>query len=57
VLRKKIMDNSIIVISESGIKDLKTIKNLNNSNIHAFLIGEGLITNDNPEFLLKKLVN
>ena len=57
VLRKKIMDNSIIVISESGIKDLETIMDLNNNNIHAFLIGETLITNDNPEFLLKKLVN
>ena len=51
------MDNSIIVISESGIKDLETIMDLNNNNIHAFLIGETLITNDNPEFLLKKLVN
>ena len=57
VLRKKIMDNSIIVISESGIKDLETIMDLNNNNIHAFLIGETLITNDNPELLLKKLVN
>ena len=57
VLRKKIIDNNIIVISESGIKDLETIMDLNNNNIHAFLIGETLITNDNPEFLLKKLVN
>ena len=56
-LQKKILDANILVISESVIKDLESIKFLNESNIHAFLIGESLIINNNPGSLLQKLVN
>ena len=56
-LKKKILDANILVISESVIKDLESIKFLNESNIHAFLIGESLIINNNPGSLLQKLVN
>ena len=56
-LKRKILDDNIIIISESGIKDLESIKFLNESNIYAFLIGESLIINNNPGSLLQKLVN
>ena len=51
-----IKDDDVIVISESGIKDLDTIKILNVKNINSFLIGESLIKSNNPRSLLKKLV-
>jgi indole-3-glycerol phosphate synthase len=57
VLRKKIVDKNIVVISESGIKDISAINSLNESKIYAFLIGESLIINNDPATLLKKLVN
>ena len=57
VLRKKIVDKNIVVISESGIKDIGAINSLNESKIYAFLIGESLIINNDPATLLKKLVN
>lgn len=51
-----IKDDDVIVISESGVKDLDTIKRLNSKNINSFLIGESLIESNNPRSLLKKLV-
>jgi indole-3-glycerol phosphate synthase len=57
MLRKKIVDDNVVVISESGIKDINIINSLNASKIHAFLIGESLIINNDPAALLKKLVN
>ena len=51
-----IKDDDVIVISESGIKDLDTIQMLNSKNINSFLIGESLIKSNNPRSLLKKLV-
>ena len=57
ILRKKIVDDNVVVISESGIKDINIINSLNASKIHAFLIGESLIINNDPAALLKKLVN
>ena len=50
------MEN-VIVISESGIKDINVINSLNESEIYAFLIGESLIVNNDPATLLQKLVN
>lgn len=57
ILRKKIVDDNVVVISESGIKDINIINSLNASKIYAFLIGESLIINNDPAALLKKLVN
>ena len=50
-------DDEVILISESGIKDLDTIKMLNAKNINSFLIGESLIKSNDPRSLLKKLVD
>ena len=55
-LQNKIDNDDIIVISESGIKDINTIKILNENNIHAFLIGECLITDNTPAITLKNMV-
>ena len=52
-----IKDDDVIVISESGIKDLDTIKILNVKNINSILIGESLIKSNDPRSLLKKLVS
>lgn len=51
-----IKDDEVILISESGIKNLDTIKMLNAKNINSFLIGESLIKSNDPRSLLKKLV-
>ena len=51
-----IQDDSVTVVSESGIKDIETIKILNEKNIKSFLIGESLITNKKPGSLLESLV-
>ena len=55
-LCEAIKDDDIIVISESGIKDIETIKKLNSKNINSFLVGESLIMNSDPKLLLKTLV-
>tara|TARA_Y100000741_G_scaffold62814_1_gene44709 strand:- start:409 stop:1188 length:780 start_codon:yes stop_codon:yes gene_type:complete len=55
-LQNKIDNDDIIVISESGIKDINTIKILNENNIYAFLIGESLITDNRPAITLKNMV-
>ena len=55
-LQNKIEDEDIIIISESGIKDINTIKILNENNIYAFLIGESLITDDTPAITLQNMV-
>ena len=55
-LQNKIQNDDIIIISESGIKDIHTIKTLNENNIYAFLIGESLITDDTPAITLKNMV-
>ena len=55
-LKRKINDKDVIVISESGIKDVDTIKVLNDNDIYAFLVGESLVIDDNPAITLKNLV-
>ena len=55
-LCQAINDDDIIVISESGIKDIETIEKLNSKNIKSFLVGESLIMNSDPKLLLKTLV-
>ena len=55
-LCEAINDDDIIVISESGIKDIETIEKLNSKNIKSFLVGESLIMNSDPKLLLKTLV-
>ena len=51
-----IKDDNIIVVSESGIKDIETIKKLNEKNIKSFLVGESLIKHSDPGLLLESLV-
>ena len=51
-----ITDNDVLVVSESGIKDIDTIKKLNSKNINSFLVGESLIISSEPKSLLESLV-
>ena len=51
-----IKDDNIIVVSESGIKDIETIKKLNEKNIKSFLVGESIIKHSDPGLLLESLV-
>ena len=51
-----IKDDNIIVVSESGIKDIETIKKLNEKNIKSFLVGESLIKHSDPGLLLESLI-
>ena len=51
-----INDNDALVVSESGIKDIDTIKKLNGKNINSFLVGESLIVSSEPKSLLESLV-
>jgi len=51
-----IADNDVLIVSESGIKDIETIKKLNCKNINSFLVGESLIISSEPESLLESLV-
>jgi indole-3-glycerol phosphate synthase len=46
-----------IVVSESGIADRKTIEKLMRAGIHAFLIGEALMTAASPAGRLQELLN
>tara|TARA_B100001564_G_scaffold356112_1_gene369652 strand:- start:2740 stop:3519 length:780 start_codon:yes stop_codon:yes gene_type:complete len=55
-LCKAIKDNDVIVVSESGIKDIETIEKLNSKNIKSFLVGESLIMSSKPKLLLETLV-
>ena len=51
-----ITDDGVLVVSESGIKDIDTIKKLNGKNINSFLVGESLIISSEPKSLLESLV-
>ena len=51
-----ITDDGVLVVSESGIKDIDTIKKLNGKNINSFLVGESLIVSSEPKSLLESLV-
>ena len=55
-IKKKIPDD-ILVISESGINDVKDISYLGKHNINNFLIGERLMRSKNISGELSKLVN
>lgn len=52
----KIMPPDKIVVSESGISDRKTIQELMKAGVHAFLVGEALMTAESPAEKLKGLV-
>lgn len=54
---KKNIPNDILVISESGINDVKDISYLGKHNINNFLIGERLMRSKNISGELSKLVN
>jgi len=54
---KKIIPDDILVISESGINDVKDISYLGKHNINNFLIGERLMRSKNISGELSKLVN
>jgi len=55
-LIKKFHTDDIFFVSESGIKNIDTIKSLRENNVNGFLIGESLITSKNPNEILKELV-
>ena len=55
-LIKKFYTDDIFFVSESGIKNIDTIKSLRENNVNGFLIGESLITSKNPNEILKELV-
>ena len=52
----KFKNDNVLFISESGLKDKKTIDDLKNKGIDAFLIGESLVTSSNPSNDLRVLV-
>ena len=54
---KKNIPDDILVISESGINDVKDINYLGKHNINNFLIGERLMRSKNISSELSKLVN
>jgi indole-3-glycerol phosphate synthase len=54
---RKLVDNNIIFVSESGIKTREDVENLENNNINAVLIGEGIINQNDKALALKKLRN
>jgi len=56
LLSKKIENKDVVIVSESGIKTKDDINLLKNNNINVFLVGESLITSENPSETLKNLV-
>ena len=56
LLGKKIQNKDIVIVSESGIKTRDDINLLKNNSINVFLVGESLITSENPSETLKNLV-
>ena len=49
-------NDNVTFVSESGLRDKKTIEDLKNKGIDAFLIGESLVTSSNPSNDLRVLV-
>ncbi len=52
----KLKNDNIILVSESGLKDRETLDKLKKSGVDAFLIGESLVTSQNPPKHLRALV-
>ena len=52
----KLKNDNVTFVSESGLRDKKTIEDLKNKGIDAFLIGESLVTSSNPSNDLRVLV-
>ena len=52
----KLKNSNIILVSESGLKDRETLDKLKKSGVDAFLIGESLVTSQNPPKHLRALV-
>ena len=52
----KLKNGNRILVSESGLKDRETLDKLKNSGVDAFLIGESLVTSQNPSKNLRELV-
>jgi indole-3-glycerol phosphate synthase len=48
--------STIIKVSESGISDPETIKNLKKAGFNAFLIGENFMKTENPAEAIKEFV-
>ena len=53
----KLIPNHFVKISESGLKDVKTISYLKENGFKGFLIGETFMKSDNPGEACKKLIN
>ena len=49
--------NEFIKVSESGLKDAETIKELKKSGFEGFLIGETFMKTEDPALTLKQLVD
>ncbi len=54
-LRKLVEDDSVVFVSESGIKTAEDIKKLSDGNIHAVLIGETLMRSEDKREALRTL--
>ena len=52
----KLKNGNIILVSESGLNDRETLDKLKKSGVDAFLIGESLVTSQNPSKNLRELV-
>ena len=52
----KLKNGNIILVSESGLKDRETLDKLKKCGVDAFLIGESLVTSQNPSKNLRELV-
>ena len=55
-MANKFKNDNIILVSESGLKDRETLDKLKKSGVDAFLIGESLVTSQNPSKNLRELV-
>lgn len=51
------MDETRLVVSESGISNHADITRLQNTGIHCFLVGESLMRQPNPSKALRQLIN
>ncbi|MEC8169803.1 MAG: indole-3-glycerol phosphate synthase TrpC, partial [Pseudomonadota bacterium] len=52
----KLKNGNTILVSESGLKDRETLDKLKKCGVDAFLIGESLVTSQNPSKNLRELV-
>ncbi|MBV1905944.1 MAG: indole-3-glycerol phosphate synthase TrpC [Pseudomonadales bacterium] len=54
---RSLIPDSLIVVSESGIRNAEDIRNLREHDVHAFLIGESLMREPDPGYALNILLD